>query len=160
MNFISTVKNSSIVNGIRSVVATIFGANDSRQAAVSNPFGVDSSPVPGMAAVYIQTSSKSQPVFIGYANMKGFVNPEHKAQPGEIRTFATDMNGNQISNIWQHGNGKIELSNNNETLVACLSDLMDKIEAITVPTGTGPSGVPLNAADFAAIKVRINNLLQ
>ena len=48
----------------------------------------------------------------------------------------------------------------NENLKAIISDLIDAINAITVPTGVGPSGLPINAAAFTAIKTRLDNLLR
>lgn len=46
-----------------------------------------------------------------------------------------------------------------ETLKKLLSDLMDKVVAITVPTPSGVSGTPINATEIAAIKARLPNLL-
>lgn len=47
-----------------------------------------------------------------------------------------------------------------ESLKAILSDLIDAILAETHPTGTGPSGTPLNFAQYTAIKARISSLLE
>ncbi|MGI9158242.1 MAG: phage baseplate assembly protein V [Saprospiraceae bacterium] len=47
-----------------------------------------------------------------------------------------------------------------ETLKAILTDLIDAILAETHPTGTGPSGTPINAAQYTAIKNRLPNLFQ
>jgi hypothetical protein len=54
----------------------------------------------------------------------------------------------------------IKISKAGESLKSLLSDLIDAIEAITVPTGTGPSGVPINSAQFTAIKNRLTNFLK
>ena len=40
-----------------------------------------------------------------------------------------------------------------------LSDLIDAINLLTVPTGTGPSGTPINSATFTNIKTDLNNYL-
>ena len=40
-----------------------------------------------------------------------------------------------------------------------LGRVLDKIMALTVPTAVGPSGVPVNSADFASIKTELDNLL-
>jgi hypothetical protein len=40
-----------------------------------------------------------------------------------------------------------------------LSDLIDAIGALTVPTGVGPSGLPINKTQFDAIKTRLDNIL-
>lgn len=55
---------------------------------------------------------------------------------------------------------KISIANRSEDLLTILDDLLAAIQAITVPTGTGPSGVPSNAADFAQIAIRIKSLLK
>jgi len=47
-----------------------------------------------------------------------------------------------------------------ETLKAILTDLINAILAETHPTGTGPSGTPINAATYTAIKNRIPNLFE
>lgn len=52
------------------------------------------------------------------------------------------------------------IKSQNESLKQILSDMIDAINQITVPTGTGPSGIPINAANFTAIKQRLNNLLK
>lgn len=41
-----------------------------------------------------------------------------------------------------------------------LVDLIDTITKMTVTTGVGPSGTPINAADFIKIKQDLNNFLE
>lgn len=41
-----------------------------------------------------------------------------------------------------------------------LEELIDAITKLTVPTGVGPSGVPINAADFVQIKQGLNDYLE
>ncbi len=47
-----------------------------------------------------------------------------------------------------------------EGLKKILEDLITAITQLTVPTGVGPSGMPINAAAFTAIKNRIGNLME
>ena len=47
-----------------------------------------------------------------------------------------------------------------ETLKKIFDDLFDAIEQLTVNTNVGPSYVPINVATFAAIKVRVDQLLK
>ena len=47
-----------------------------------------------------------------------------------------------------------------ENLKAILTDLIDAILAETHPTGVGPSGTPINAAQYTAIKNRLPNLFE
>lgn len=46
-----------------------------------------------------------------------------------------------------------------ENLRSILSDLMDQITQIKVPTNTGVSGIPTNSSAFSDIKQRIQNIL-
>jgi hypothetical protein len=46
-----------------------------------------------------------------------------------------------------------------ETLKAKLEALIDAINAITVPTGVGPSGTPINAATFTTLKSQLTQIL-
>ncbi len=41
-----------------------------------------------------------------------------------------------------------------------LEELIDAITKLTVPTGVGPSGVPINTADFMKIKQGLNDYLE
>jgi hypothetical protein len=47
-----------------------------------------------------------------------------------------------------------------ENLASVLSSLIDAICSITVPTATGPSGVPINSATFTTIKNRLLKILK
>ena len=47
-----------------------------------------------------------------------------------------------------------------ETLKKIIDDLIDEVNRIIVPTNVGPSGTPINAAAFTAIKTRVANLLK
>lgn len=46
-----------------------------------------------------------------------------------------------------------------DLLKAKLEALIDAINAITVPTGTGPSGTPINSGTFTSIKGELNQIL-
>lgn len=52
------------------------------------------------------------------------------------------------------------LKKGTETLKKIMSDLLDAIIAETHATGTGPSGPPINIADFTAIKTRIGTFFE
>lgn len=47
----------------------------------------------------------------------------------------------------------------NESLKKLLSDTFAAIQAITVTTPAGPSGPPVNMADFANLQTRLSNIL-
>lgn len=69
-------------------------------------------------------------------------------------------NSNQLYVIKYGAADYFTLKTQNESLKQILSDMIDAINQITVPTGTGPSGVPINATAFTAIKERLNKLLK
>ena len=46
-----------------------------------------------------------------------------------------------------------------DTLKGLMEELIDAINAITVPTPYGPSGMPLNSVQFSAIKAKLGNML-
>lgn len=55
---------------------------------------------------------------------------------------------------------KIMIANAQNNLGKILEDLISAIESLTVTTSMGPSGVPINVAQFSQIKTRIKNLLK
>lgn len=52
------------------------------------------------------------------------------------------------------------LSRGSSGLLKTLTDLCDAIAKLTVPTALGPSGVPINMADFIKIKQDLKNYLE
>lgn len=58
------------------------------------------------------------------------------------------------------GPAGITMQRGSETLKSLLSDLIDAILAETHTTSSGPSGTPINAAQYTAIKNRLPNLFQ
>ena len=51
--------------------------------------------------------------------------------------------------------GKITMGNGAIELLDIIDKLIDAINKLTVPTGVGPSGVPINLAEFAALKTQL-----
>jgi hypothetical protein len=56
-------------------------------------------------------------------------------------------------------NDLFTIKTSNESLKKILEDLITAIGTLTVTTGVGPSGIPINKPQFDAIKTRLNNLL-
>ncbi|WP_297096370.1 hypothetical protein [uncultured Draconibacterium sp.] len=56
--------------------------------------------------------------------------------------------------------GGFTMVRSGEGLKKILQDLITAITQLTVPTGVGPSGVPINTAAFQAINNRLNNFLE
>jgi hypothetical protein len=55
---------------------------------------------------------------------------------------------------------KVKWATDAENLKDLLADLLTAIKAITVTTGVGPSGTPINVASFVAIENRLNNFFE
>lgn len=126
MNFLTTIKSSSIAKGIRTITASLFGPDDARSAEEVAPFGIDACPVPGLQALYIQTSKSTEPVFVGY------INKQQLATPGEVRLYWTDANGAEVGRVWGHNDGTVEIG------------------------GTGSAGSNLNhATQFEALNTQL-----
>lgn len=51
------------------------------------------------------------------------------------------------------------LGKGDETIEGLLDEMLTAIQQLTVTTGTGPSGVPINATSFADIQTRFKDLL-
>lgn len=52
----------------------------------------------------------------------------------------------------------VEIKNDSNSLKKVLEDLISMIEKLTVTTGVGPSGTPINVAELTPIKQSISNL--
>jgi hypothetical protein len=55
--------------------------------------------------------------------------------------------------------GKMSVKNSSYGIKQAFDELIDVIGRLTVTTGVGPSGIPINKAEFEAIKQKLNNLL-
>jgi hypothetical protein len=72
--------------------------------------------------------------------------------------FITNSSGQNV-HIGDGANTANEPALLGTTTKDLLSELIDAILALTVPTGVGPSGTPVNAAQFASIKARLQTAL-
>jgi hypothetical protein len=55
--------------------------------------------------------------------------------------------------------GKLQFKNGSGDLKTGVDNLLDHLAALTVPTAVGPSGPPINVADFIADKTYVNQIL-
>ena len=94
----------------RVVKLLLFGRDDVRTAEEAMPYGVDSSPIKGMIAVYAETSAKGDPVIIGY------INKNQLALVGEHRIYSTDQNGVLKTFIWLKNDGTMLLGGSTKNL--------------------------------------------
>lgn len=88
-----------------------YGKSDVATADQYLPAGIDSKPVKNKMALYMNTGSKGESVIVGYL-MNSSLTDE-----GEIRIFATDSNGNEVSFIMMKNDGTIEILGNTDNLV-------------------------------------------
>ena len=56
--------------------------------------------------------------------------------------------------------GKLEIKNSQENLKTLVNDLLNEVMKITVTTGTGPSGTPINIPQLQQISQRIPKLFK
>ncbi len=82
-----------------------------------------------------------------------------------IGSVSCEIDGNTIrfnndsDSVIEIEDRHIKINTSTESLYTWLKDLLIKISAITVPTGTGVSGLPNNSAEFNALISRLGNLL-
>jgi hypothetical protein len=56
--------------------------------------------------------------------------------------------------------GKVSVKNQTYSLADAFKDLISAIGKLTVTTGVGPSGTPINIAEFQVIQQKLNNFLE
>lgn len=88
-----------------------FGNSDVQTSFESGPYGIDSSPIKDMVAVYSETGEKGKTVIVGY------INKNQLADVGETRLFSTDAQGVLKSYAWLKNDGTIEFNGNENNLV-------------------------------------------
>lgn len=104
----SVFKSSIIENSKRILTVLQFGAKTADEVL---PFGIDSSPIKDMTAIYGSTSNNSESVVIGY------INKNQIAESGETRFYSLDSDGNEKAFIFLKKDGKIHLNGNAYTSV-------------------------------------------
>ena len=63
-----------------------------------------------------------------------------------------------LGNIEIKPTGLIEVKNKTQSLGTIMQELLTEIMALNVPTGTGPSGTPINTPKFTAIQTKLKGL--
>lgn len=160
---------SSEIDGLKNRVVKFLrlGKYDFQTSAETGPYGIDSSPIKNMRAVYAETGSKGETVIVGY------INKNQLAGTGEVRLYSTDENGTQKIYVWLKKNGQLELGGNTKHMTRFeeletgfnklrddFNDLVSKFNLHMHPTaGSGPpsvqSGDPaeLSTADISNAKI-------
>ncbi|KAA6339872.1 hypothetical protein EZS27_012237 [termite gut metagenome] len=75
-------------------------------------------------------------------------------QEAEALTLSSDQATVKITT------GGLTLKKGSSGLKKTLNDLLTAIQALTVPTGVGPSGPPINIADFAKVQQDLPNYME
>jgi len=156
---IVTVKDTFFDNVQRRLIKFLrMGRSDVRTSPEASPFGIDSNPIAGMKAVYMETSTDGQSVIIGY------VKQSQLAQVGETRLYSVDANGETQFYVWLKNDGTLQLGGTNKHLARFeeLKDGFDELRGdlnslvsafnahMHATAGTGPPSPPTPGAGIPA----------
>jgi hypothetical protein len=114
MMYITKVISSKIEKAKRIIKFIRLGKDDVQTSMEIGPYGIDSNPIKDMQAIYGETSIKGETVIIGY------INKNQMAQPGELRLYSTDANGQEKFVVWLKNdglNGSLQLGGVADNLV-------------------------------------------
>jgi hypothetical protein len=100
------VISSALESSKRIVKVLRFGKSDVQTAPEVSPYGIDSSPIKDMIALYSTTDEVGKKVIIGYINKKQL------SQPGETRFYSTDSRGTEKFYTWLKNDGTYEMGGN------------------------------------------------
>lgn len=92
---------SSSYNSLKQSVIKLSGAKNTYTAEEYGPFGADSRPPKGWAALYSVTGADGDDAVLGY------LNKDRLSEVGEMRIFATDADGNFKFNVWLRADGTV-----------------------------------------------------
>jgi hypothetical protein len=90
-------------------------------------------------------------LLLGYTGAMGFIN----ILPTGLNLFTPTILSIIGNAITMTSSTPMKISAGTGSLKGTLFDIIDEIQKITVPTGTGNSGTPLNTAGFATLKTKI-----
>ena len=80
---------------------------------------------------------------------------------GKVSGMIFGATSKKIKNYLQLGNKfYINFNSKNVTLGSVLSELMLALKNLTVPTGVGPSGIPINLSAFEAVNQKLKQMLK
>lgn len=97
--------------GVGWIKALIWGKSDVRTAEQSLPYGIDSKPVLGKMAVYSKTENNGKAVILGYVDITTIT------KTGELRLYATDSNGLEVSRVHFKDDGTCEFMGDDDYFV-------------------------------------------
>ena len=108
---ITKVISTTIERGRRIIKVLRYGKSDVQTSYETAPFGVDSSPIKDMRAIYSPTAERGKSVIVGY------INENQIAEDGEVRLFSVDSNGNLKAYTHLKKNGTIEINGSADNMV-------------------------------------------
>ena len=112
----------------------------SLRSVITNDMGVVFYPAPHSVLFLYKLPGSKRLVVLACSEIESF----------HIKIEDTELSGNANGVVVKRGA---------ESLKSILADTLDAIIAMTVTTGVGPSGTPINFAEFQQLKSRLNNLL-
>lgn len=110
---IATVISSEIIQSLkqRAVKVFRFGKDDVQTAKQGVPAGIDSSPIKDMIAIFAETGIKGKTTIVGY------LSKDQLAEPGEIRMYSQDSQGQVKNYIWTKIDGTIHFGGDQDNLL-------------------------------------------
>lgn len=126
MLYVVKVLSTELDNLKRRVVKFLrFGKRDVQTSLECAPFGIDSSPIKDMVAIYAETAEKGKTVLVGY------INRNQLAAPGETRLYATNANGEVQTFIWLRSDGTVEIGGGDDFLLrfSKTKEVVDELQA-------------------------------
>ena len=111
MNKIVKVISTIITGGATMIKFLGSGKNDVQEKNQISPFGVDSNPIKDLIAVYSPTSEIGNEVIIGY------IQRSQIADPGEIRIFSTNAEGDEQISLYLKKDGTAEFGGSADNMV-------------------------------------------
>lgn len=134
-----SIFKSATIEGMKRILKIQeFGTKTADEVA---PFGVDSSPIENMTAIYSTTSNNSESIILGY------INKNQLAEAGETRFFSLDSNGALKAFVWLKKDGKLQLN----------GDAFTAVRFAPLQAGLNVE-VNLINAELAKIAISIGNL--
>lgn len=110
MDIISII-STTLDNARRFITFERRGRSDIREKNELSPYGLDSNPVEGIKAAFVESSLSGQGVVIGY------VNTNQKADVGEFRVFSTDAEGAEQFYAWLKADATMEIGGDADNMV-------------------------------------------
>ena len=119
------------------------------------PAGSISKMIMGTSGLFYLSGSGSFEVIVG----RGI---SANAGTGKLDLFAGDAlsMANLFGEISIDKTGILNLSSKNITFGSILSELMLALKNLSVPTGTGPSGIPINLSAFEAVEQKLKQMFK